>query len=407
MQNSGETIALEGAELRVPARPIIPFIEGDGTGPDIWAASQPVLEAAVEKAYGQQRSIEWLEVLAGEKAHTQTGEWLPESTLGAFREYKVGIKGPLTTPVGGGIRSLNVALRQELDLYACVRPVRYFEGVPSPVRRPEQVDMVIFRENTEDIYAGVEFEQGTDDADKFRQLFAEAFPARAKKVRFPESSGFGIKPISREGTQRLVRSAIRYAQENGRKSVTLVHKGNIMKFTEGAFRDWGYELARDEFGAELLDGGPWMTLPDGIVVKDVIADAFLQQILTRPADYDVIATPNLNGDYISDALAAQVGGIGIAPGANINYMTGHAIFEATHGTAPKYAGKDMVNPGSVILSGEMMLRYMGWAEAADLIIRGLEGAIDAKTVTYDFERLMEGATKVSCSEFGRRIIDHM
>jgi isocitrate dehydrogenase len=407
MQTSGETIALEGAELRVPARPIIPFIEGDGTGPDIWAASQPVFEAAVEKAYGAERSIEWLEVLAGEKAHNQTGEWLPESTLDAFREYKVGIKGPLTTPVGGGIRSLNVALRQELDLYACVRPVRYFEGVPSPVRRPEQVDMVIFRENTEDIYAGVEFEEGTADAEKFWRLFQEAFPDRAKKVRFPESTGFGIKPISREGTQRLVRSAILYAQENGRKSVTLVHKGNIMKFTEGAFRDWGYELARDEFGAELLDGGPWMTLPDGIVIKDVIADAFLQQILTRPADYDVIATPNLNGDYISDALAAQVGGIGIAPGANINYMTGHAIFEATHGTAPKYAGKDMVNPGSVILSGEMMLRYMGWGEAADLIVRGLEGAIDAKTVTYDFERLMEGANKVSCSEFGRRIIDHM
>jgi len=407
MQTSGETIALEGAELRVPARPIIPFIEGDGTGPDIWAASQPVFEAAVEKAYGAERSIEWLEVLAGEKAHNQTGEWLPEGTLDAFREYMVGIKGPLTTPVGGGIRSLNVALRQELDLYACVRPVRYFEGVPSPVRRPEQVDMVIFRENTEDIYAGVEFEEGTADAEKFWRLFQEAFPDRAKKVRFPESTGFGIKPISREGTQRLVRSAIRYAQENGRKSVTLVHKGNIMKFTEGAFRDWGYELARDEFGAELLDGGPWMTLPDGIVIKDVIADAFLQQILTRPADYDVIATPNLNGDYISDALAAQVGGIGIAPGANINYMTGHAIFEATHGTAPKYAGKDMVNPGSVILSGEMMLRYMGWGEAADLIVRGLEGAIDAKTVTYDFERLMEGANKVSCSEFGRRIIDHM
>ncbi|CAN5635365.1 NADP-dependent isocitrate dehydrogenase [soil metagenome] len=407
MQTSGETIALEGAELRVPARPIIPFIEGDGTGPDIWAASQPVFEAAVEKAYGAERSIEWLEVLAGEKAHNQTGEWLPESTLDAFREYMVGIKGPLTTPVGGGIRSLNVALRQELDLYACVRPVRYFEGVPSPVRRPEQVDMVIFRENTEDIYAGVEFEEGTADAEKFWRLFQGAFPDRAKKVRFPESTGFGIKPISREGTQRLVRSAIRYAQENGRKSVTLVHKGNIMKFTEGAFRDWGYELARDEFGAELLDGGPWMTLPDGIVIKDVIADAFLQQILTRPADYDVIATPNLNGDYISDALAAQVGGIGIAPGANINYMTGHAIFEATHGTAPKYAGKDMVNPGSVILSGEMMLRYMGWGEAADLIVRGLEGAIAAKTVTYDFERLMEGANKVSCSEFGRRIIGHM
>ena len=407
MATSGEPIALESGELRVPDQPVIPFIEGDGTGPDIWAASQPVFDAAVEKAFGGQRRIHWTEVLAGEKAFNQTGNWLPEETLAAFREFKVGIKGPLTTPVGGGIRSLNVALRQELDLYACLRPVRYFDGVPSPVRHPEQVDMVIFRENTEDIYAGVEFEAGTEDAEKFRQLFSEAFPARAKKVRFPETSGFGIKPVSREGTERLVRSAIRYALETGRKSVTLVHKGNIMKFTEGAFRDWGYALAASEFGAEPLDGGPWMKLPDGLVIKDAIADAFLQQILTRPAEYDVIATLNLNGDYVSDALAAQVGGIGIAPGANINYVTGHAIFEATHGTAPKYAGKDMVNPGSVILSGEMMLRYMGWGEAADLIVRGLEGAIRAKTVTYDFERLMDGATKVSCSEFGRRVIAHM
>jgi isocitrate dehydrogenase len=403
-------IEIRDGTLHVPDQPVIPFIEGDGTGPDIWAASQPVFDAAVEKAYGGGRRIEWREVLAGEKAFNQTGNWLPDETLDAFREYLVGIKGPLTTPVGGGIRSLNVALRQVLDLYACVRPVRWFEGVPSPVKKPGEVDMVIFRENTEDIYAGIEFEEGTDDAARFRQLLQENFGDRFKKVRFPDTSGFGIKPVSREGTERLVRSAIEYAIANGRRSVTLVHKGNIMKFTEGGFRDWGYELAKREYGAQDFEGGPWQVIRQGgheIVVKDAIADAFLQQILTRPAEYDVIATLNLNGDYISDALAAQVGGIGIAPGANINYVTGHAIFEATHGTAPKYAGKDMVNPGSVILSGEMMLRYMGWTEAADLIVKGLEAAIEAKTVTYDFERMMEGATKVSCSEFGRRIIAHM
>ncbi|MDQ3556068.1 MAG: NADP-dependent isocitrate dehydrogenase [Gemmatimonadota bacterium] len=403
----GERITALDSGLDVPRNPILPFIEGDGTGPDIWAASQPVFDTAVERAYGGERKIHWMEVLAGEKAFQRTGSWLPEATLDAFREYLVGIKGPLTTPVGGGIRSLNVALRQELDLYACVRPVRWFEGVPSPVKRPGDVEMVIFRENTEDIYAGIEFEEGTEDAAAFSALLAERFGARFAKVRFPGSTGFGVKPISREGTERLVRSAIRYAQENGRRSVTLVHKGNIMKFTEGAFKTWGYALAEREFGAELLEGGPWMRLPDGVVINDVIADAFLQQILTRPTEYDVIATPNLNGDYISDALAAQVGGIGIAPGANINYMTGHAIFEATHGTAPKYAGKDMVNPGSLILSGEMLLRYMGWGEAADLIIRGLEGAIGQRTVTYDFERMMEGATKVSTSGFGAAIIRNM
>jgi isocitrate dehydrogenase len=408
--SDGERISIRNEELQVPDNPVVPFIEGDGTGPDIWAASQPVFDAAVEKAYGGQRRIRWMEVLAGEKAFSATGDWLPEKTLELFREYLVGIKGPLTTPVGGGIRSLNVALRQNLDLYACVRPVRWFQGVPSPVKRPDQVDMVIFRENTEDIYAGIEFEAGTADAERFLRLLQESFPERYRKVRFPETTGAGIKPVSQEGTGRLVRSAIRYAIQNGRSSVTLVHKGNIMKFTEGAFRDWGYQLAREEFGAEDYEGGPWQVIREGgreIVIKDVIADAFLQQILTRPADYDVIATMNLNGDYISDALAAQVGGIGIAPGANINYVTGHAIFEATHGTAPKYAGKDMVNPGSVILSGEMMLRYMGWTEAADLIIKGLEGAIEQKTVTYDFERLMEGATKVSTSEFGRRMIEKM
>ena len=406
----GERISIQGERLVVPDHPIVPFIEGDGTGPDIWAASQPVFDAAVEKAYGGARRIRWVEVLAGEKAFDRTGSWLPDATLDTFREYLVGIKGPLTTPVGGGIRSLNVALRQILDLYACVRPVRWFEGVPSPVKRPDQVDMVIFRENTEDIYAGVEFEEGTEGAERFRALFAEHFPELFGKIRFPETSGFGIKPVSVEGTERLVRSAIRYAIETGRDSVTLVHKGNIMKFTEGAFRDWGYALAKREFGAQDFEGGTWQVIEaDGrqIVIKDAIADAFLQQIMTRAADYSVIATLNLNGDYISDALAAQVGGIGIAPGANINYVTGHAIFEATHGTAPKYAGKNMVNPGSVILSGEMMLRYMGWGEAADLIVRGLEGAIRAKTVTYDFERMMEGATKVSTSEFGERIIAHM
>jgi isocitrate dehydrogenase len=420
-----DRITIQDGQLRVPDRPVIPFIEGDGTGPDIWAASQPVFDAAVEKAYGGTRQIRWLEVLAGEKSFNQTGSWLPDATLDAFRDYLVGIKGPLTTPVGGGIRSLNVALRQILDLYACVRPVRWFEGVPSPVKKPGDVDMVIFRENTEDIYAGIEFEEGTEDGKKFAELLQQAFPDRFKKVRFPESSGFGIKPVSREGTERLVRAAIEYALTHKRPSVTLVHKGNIMKFTEGAFKNWGYELAEREFGDRVFTWAEYDRIKDGqgedaanqaqktaeqagkVIIKDSIADAFLQQILTRGKDYSVIATLNLNGDYVSDALAAQVGGIGIAPGANINYVTGHAIFEATHGTAPKYAGKDMVNPGSVILSGEMMLRFMGWTEAADLIIKGLDGAIGAKTVTYDFERLMEGATKVSCSEFGRRIIAHM
>ena len=401
-------------QLQVPDHPIIPFIEGDGTGPDIWAATVRVLDAAVQKAYGGQRSIVWKEVLAGEKAYNETGSWLPDETVEAFRTHLVGIKGPLTTPVGGGIRSLNVALRQLLDLYVCQRPVRYFSGVPSPVRRPDLVDMIVFRENTEDIYAGVEFQDGDPDCERFKQLFAEHFPERFEKIRFPNSSGIGIKPVSREGTQRLVDAAIQYAIKNGRKSVTLVHKGNIMKFTEGAFRDWGYELAREKYGATLVDGGPWCQLPEesgGVLVKDIIADAMLQQILTRPAEYDIIATLNLNGDYISDALAAQVGGIGIAPGGNINYQTGHAIFEATHGTAPKYAGQDKVNPGSLVLSGEMMLRYLGWTEAADLIIKGMSGAIEAKTVTYDFHRLMvaEGveATLVKCSEFGSAIIEHM
>jgi isocitrate dehydrogenase len=406
----GERITIRGEDLQVPAHPIIPFIIGDGTGPDIWNASQPVFDAAVEKAYDGRRAIRWTEVLAGEKAFDETGSWLPDETLEAFRTYVVGIKGPLTTPVGGGIRSLNVALRQQLDLYACVRPVQWFRGVPSPVKNPGDVDMVIFRENTEDIYAGIEFEEGSAASAEFGRVLQEHFPDQHAKIRFPASSGFGIKPVSREGTERLVRAAIRYAIANGRDSVTLVHKGNIMKFTEGAFRDWGYDLARREFGASDYQGGPWQLIQhDGreIVVKDSIADAFLQQILTRPREYSVIATLNLNGDYVSDALAAQVGGIGIAPGANINYVTGHAIFEATHGTAPKYAGKDMVNPGSVILSGEMMLRYMGWGEAADLILKGLQGAIDQKTVTYDFERMMEGASKVSTSEFGRQIVANM
>ncbi len=405
-----ETITKTSRGLQVPDQPIIPFIEGDGTGRDIWRASVRVFDAAVQKAYGGGRRIAWQQVLAGEAAHSQTGEWLPLATVDAFERHLVGIKGPLTTPVGGGIRSLNVALRQQLDLYTCLRPVRYFEGVPSPVRKPEDTDMVIFRENTEDIYAGVEFQAGTDDVARFKQLLMEAFPDRFKKIRFPESSGLGIKPVSEQGTERLVRAAIRYAIEEGRDSVTLVHKGNIMKFTEGAFRDWGYQIARREFGARDLDGGPWQVLvADGreIVVKDVIADAFLQQILTRPAEYSVIATMNLNGDYISDALAACVGGIGIAPGGNINYETGHAIFEATHGTAPKYADQDKVNPGSVILSGEMMLRYLGWKEAADLITNGVGGAIRAKTVTYDFARLMDGATQVKCSEFGDAVIAHM
>jgi isocitrate dehydrogenase len=407
MATSGEPIVRRDGELVVPDKPIIPFIEGDGTGADIWRASVRVFDAAVEKCYSSRRRIEWLEVLAGEKAFNQTGNWLPEETLAAFRKYLVGIKGPLTTPVGGGIRSLNVALRQELDLYVCLRPVRYFAGMDTPVVRPDLVDMVIFRENTEDIYAGIEFREGTPEVAKFKALFAEAFPSLYKKVRFPESSGFGIKPVSREGTERLVRASIEYAIANKRKSVTLVHKGNIMKFTEGAFRDWGYELAKREFGATEIDGGPWCTLPNGIVIKDVIADAFLQQILTRPNEYDVIATLNLNGDYISDALAAEVGGIGIAPGGNINYVTGHAIFEATHGTAPKYANLDKVNPGSVILSGEMMLRHLGWIEAADLVITSLEKAITAKTVTYDLARMIPGAKELKTSEFADAMIAHM
>ncbi len=409
----GQAIAVGGdGRLQVSDRPILPFIEGDGIGEDITRASMLVWNAAVEKAYGGNRKVAWMEVYAGEKANDVYGEpvWLPPETLEAIKEFRVAIKGPLTTPVGGGIRSLNVALRQELDLYVCLRPVRWFEGVPSPVRRPELTDMVIFRENSEDIYAGVEYAAGTDACRKLMAFLRDEMGV--KKIRFPETSGLGIKPVSKEGTRRLVRAAIQYAIDNHRASVTLVHKGNIMKYTEGAFRDWGYETAREEFGATDLDGGPWQVIRNpasgrDIVVKDVIADAFLQQILTRPADYDVIATMNLNGDYISDALAACVGGIGIAPGANINFDTGAAVFEATHGTAPKYAGQDKVNPGSLILSGEMMFRYLGWTEAADLIIRGVEGAIRDKTVTYDFHRLMDGATLVSCGGFGQAIVDHM
>ncbi len=403
----GEKITLQDGVLHVPDNPIVAFIEGDGTGVDIWAASQPVLDAAVEKAYGGTRKIAWMEVYAGEKANEVYGEpiWLPQETLDAIDEYIVAIKGPLTTPVGGGIRSINVALRQRLDLYACVRPVQYFNGVPSPVKHPEQINMIIFRENTEDIYAGIEWEGYSDGAQKVIKFLQDEMGVT--KIRFPESSGIGIKPVSEEGTGRLVRAAIQYAIDNNRKSVTLVHKGNIMKFTEGAFMQWGYKVAREEFGAEPWDGGPWHKLPNGIVIKDVIADAFLQQILTRPAEYDVIATMNLNGDYISDALAAQVGGIGIAPGANINYVTGRAIFEATHGTAPKYAGQDKVNPSSVILSGEMMLRHMGWPEAADLVINSMEKTIGEKVVTYDFARLMDGATEVKCSEFGQALIANM
>ncbi|NCT66544.1 MAG: NADP-dependent isocitrate dehydrogenase [Rhodanobacteraceae bacterium] len=405
----GAKITIANGVLNVPDNPIVPFIEGDGTGPDIWRASVRVLDAAVAKAYGGKRKIHWMEVLAGEKAFNQTGNWLPDETVEACREYLVSIKGPLTTPVGGGIRSLNVALRQMLDLYTCLRPVRWFKGVPSPVKDPSKVDMTIYRENTEDIYAGIEFQEGSDDAKKFEALLKEHFPERHRKIRFPATSGFGIKPVSKDGTERLVRAAIKYAIDNDRSSVTLVHKGNIMKFTEGAFRDWGYALAAREFGAVELDGGPWMTFKNPktgktITVKDAIADAFLQQILLRPAEYDVVATLNLNGDYLSDALAAQVGGIGIAPGGNINYVSGHAVFEATHGTAPKYAGLDKVNPGSVILSGEMMLRYMGWTEAADAIIAAMDKAIAAKRVTYDFARLMDGATEVKCSEFGDALI---
>ncbi len=403
-------ISINNGILQVPDNPVIPFIEGDGTGPDIWAASVNVMDAAVAKAYGGSKKIVWKEVLAGEKAFNQTGNWLPDETVDAFRKYLVGIKGPLTTPIGGGIRSLNVALRQILDLYVCLRPVTYFTGVPSPVKQPELIDMVIFRENTEDIYAGIEFAEGTPECKKFLELFTDAFPAMAKKIRFPATSGIGIKPVSQEGTARLVRAAIQYAIDNNRKSVTLVHKGNIMKFTEGAFRDWGYEVAKKEFGGVEIDGGPWQEITAGgrkITIKDVIADAFLQQILTRPEEYDVVATLNLNGDYISDALAAQVGGIGIAPGGNINYITGHGIFEATHGTAPKYAGKNVVNPSSVILSGEMMFRYLGWKEAADRILTAMNKTIGQKRVTYDFHRLMEGATKLSCSEFGQALVENM
>ncbi len=421
----GKTISTRGGKLSVPDNPIIPFIEGDGTGPDIWRASVRVLDAAVEKAYGGQRKLMWMEVFAGQKAFDQFESWLPEETLQAFKDFLVGIKGPLTTPIGGGIRSLNVALRKELDLYVCQRPVRWFEGVPSPVKHPEYVDMVVFRENTEDIYAGIEFEDGTPDNEKFKQLFKDAFPKEYAKMRFPGSSGIGIKPVSREGSARLVRAAIDWALTNSRKSVTLVHKGNIMKFTEGAFRNWGYDVAESEFADKVYTWRKWETtkadkgedaanaeqdtaLKSGrLLVKDVIADIVFQQTITRAREFDVLATMNLNGDYLSDALAAQVGGIGIAPGGNINYETGHAIFEATHGTAPKYADKDVVNPGSVILSGEMMLRYLGWNEAADKILAGMSGAIAAKTVTYDFHRMMEGATKLSTSAFGDAIIEHM
>lgn len=407
---TGDKITMgDNGKLNVPDQPIVTFIEGDGTGRDIWRASQRVLDAAVEKAYEGKRKIAWMEVFAGEKSWNMYGKnddaWLPQETLDAFNEYLIGIKGPLTTPIGGGISSLNVALRQKLDLYTCLRPVKYFNGVPSPVKRPEDVDMVIFRENSEDIYAGIEWAQGSDEVKKVIKFLQDEMGV--SKIRFPESSGIGVKPVSQEGTERLVRAAIKYAVDENRESVTLVHKGNIMKFTEGGFRNWGYELAKKEFGAVEIDGGPWCKLPNGIVIKDAIADIALQQVLTRATEFDVIATLNLNGDYLSDALAAQVGGIGIAPGANINYDTGHAIFEATHGTAPKYADKDMVNPSSVVLSGEMMLRYMGWTEAADLILKGIIGSIAAKTVTYDFERLMDGATKLSTSGFGDAVISHM
>ncbi len=426
----GETITMQGGKLNVPANPVIPFIEGDGTGRDIWKASQAVFDAAVAKAYGGKRKIEWFEVYAGEKAFNQYKDWLPEDTLTALKHYLVSIKGPLTTPVGGGIRSLNVALRQMLDLYVCSRPVRWFKGVPSPVKHPEKVDMVIFRENTEDIYAGIEWEAGSDGAKKVLSFLKENFPKEFSKVRFPDTTGVGVKPVSREGTERLVRSAIEYALREGRKSLTIVHKGNIMKFTEGAFRAWGYAVAEREFGSKVYTWDQWeKTKKDKgeeaanaeqkaaaasgkLIVKDAIADISLQQVLTRPEEFDVIATLNLNGDYLSDALAAQVGGIGIAPGGNVNYLTGHAVFEATHGTAPKYADQDKVNPGSVILSGEMMFRYMGWNEAADLIIKGMDGAIASKRVTYDFARLMKqegesGVEEVKCSQFGSNIISHM
>ncbi len=431
MPPAGEKITRD-QRLNVPDHPIVPFIRGDGTGPDIWAASVRVFDDAVEKAYGGAKKISWLEVFAGQAAKDKFDSWLPDETVEAFREYLVGIKGPLTTPVGGGIRSLNVALRQLLDLYVCLRPIQYFKGVPSPVKHPEKVDMVIFRENTEDIYAGIEYAAGTPDANKLLDFLAKEFPRAFDKIRFGTADkarefwsavgakdfpndvrvGIGIKPVSYSGSVRLIHSAISYAIQNKRKSVTIVHKGNIMKFTEGAFRDWGYEVAKQFFGAAEIDGGPWCRIPAGkpgagILIKDAIADISLQQVLTRPEDFDVIATLNLNGDYLSDALAAQVGGIGIAPGGNINYITGHAVFEATHGTAPKYANQDKVNPGSVILSGEMMFRYMGWVEAADLIIKGLNGAIASKRVTYDFARLMEGATEIKCSQFGDNVIEHM
>jgi len=421
----GEKITIKSGLLTVPQNPIIPFIEGDGTGRDIWRTSRRVLDAAVQKAYDGQRKLVWMEVYAGEKAFNQFQSWLPEESLQAFKEFLVGIKGPLTTPIGGGMRSLNVALRKELDLYVCQRPVRWYEGVPSPVKRPQDVDMVVFRENTEDIYTGIEFENGTDENLKFKQLFQQAFPKEYAKIRFPDSSGIGLKPVSKEGTERLVRAAIQWSLDNGRKSVTLVHKGNIMKYTEGAFRNWGYDLAGKEFGDRVYTWQQWektkaergeeaaaqeqeAALKSGhLLIKDVIADIVFQQTITRASDFDVLATMNLNGDYLSDALAAQVGGIGIAPGGNINYETGHAVFEATHGTAPKYADKDVVNPGSLILSGEMMLRYLGWGEAADRIVKGMEGAIAAKTVTYDFHRLMEGATKLSTSAFGDAMIAQM
>ena len=407
---SGEPVVMQNGKLHIPNNPIIHYIEGDGIGVDITPVMISVVDASVEKAYNGNKKIAWNEVLAGQKAFNATGEWLPEATLDAMRTGLVSIKGPLTTPVGGGIRSLNVALRQKLDLFACVRPVRWYDGTPSPVKAPEDVDMIIFRENSEDVYAGIEWEAGSDGVKKVIDFLTNEMGV--DKIRFPNTSGIGIKPISQEGTNRIVHAALQYALDNDKKSVTLVHKGNIMKFTEGGFRDWGYQLAKEEFGAVELDGGPWCTMKNPttgneIIIKDVIADAMLQQIITRPAEYSVLATMNLNGDYISDALAAQVGGIGIAPGANINYDTGISIFEATHGTAPKYAGQDKVNPGSLILSAEMMLRHMGWSEAADLIVKGMEGAISAKTVTYDFERLMDDATLLSCSAFGKALIAHM
>ena len=422
---SGDKITIAGGKLSVPDHPILPFVEGDGTGRDIWRASVRVFDAAVQRAYGGRRKVEWMEVFAGEKAFQKIGSWLPDETIQAFQEYLVGIKGPLTTPIGGGMRSLNVALRKALDLYVCQRPVRYIKGVPSPVKHPEFVDMVIFRENTEDIYTGIEFEYGTDGNKQFKLMLKEAFPAEYEKMRFPDTAGIGIKPVSKQGTYRLVRSAIQWSLDNHRRSVTLVHKGNIMKYTEGAFRNWGYEVAQAEFNDQVYTWAQWeltkgnkgeeaanqeqeAALRAGrLLIKDVIADIVFQQTLTRPTEFDVLATMNLNGDYLSDALAAQVGGIGIAPGGNINYTTGHAVFEATHGTAPKYADKDVVNPGSLILSGEMMFRYLGWNEAADYILKGMEAAIAAKTVTYDFHRQMEGATLLKCSEFGDAIIHYM